>query len=100
MLANLQLIDSLIEDLNNAIKCQMGGQYILWCQACLQIVQKLHNLKSGVEAEIKNRDEIIGTLKRELRAAGREVIDIPAEEIIKNPDVLKEAFNGADNNKR
>ena len=95
-MSNGQLIDTIIEDLNNAARCLMGGQYLGWCQTCLQIVQKLHNLKNGVETEIKNRDGIIETLKRELRASGYEVTDIPAEEILKNPDILKEALNGTD----
>ena len=92
MLSNSQLIDSLIEDLNNGIRNLTGGQYIAWCQMNGQIVQKLINLKKGVEAEIKNREEIIETLKAELRAAGREVVDIPAEELLNNPEKLKEAL--------
>jgi hypothetical protein len=43
-------------------------------------VQKLVQLRQHIDDDLKNRDETIQSLKDELRACGREVVDIPANE--------------------
>lgn len=77
-------MDSLIEDLNNAVKLLTNGNYIGWCSLNVLMVQKLSNLKKGIASDLKNRDETINTLKSELRKAGAEVIDIPVEKLEKD----------------
>lgn len=75
---NAELIDSLIVDLNNVLKYQFGGQYIQSCGIISQMGQKLLNLRTAVENDIKSKNEYIENLKLELRAAGREVIEVDA----------------------
>lgn len=79
MYDNQQLIDTLIVDCNNAVGAMTQGQYILFCRIMYEMVQKLGNLKKGVAADLKNREEIIAGLKDQLRSAGIQVEDIPVE---------------------
>ena len=77
-----ELIDSLIVDCNNAVKSCINGQYIQFCNTMVQMVQKLANLKTGVSNEMKNRDETIEMLKRNIRELGGKCEDIPIEEFV------------------
>lgn len=77
--SNTELVDSLIVDLNNVLKHQLGGQYIQSCGIVSQMGQKLLNLRSAIENDIKSRDKLIEDLKNELRAAGREVTVVDAQ---------------------
>lgn len=79
MIDNQQLIDSMILDCNNAVGAIAQGQYILFCRIMYEMVQKLGNLKKGVAADLKNREEIIAGLKDQLRSAGIQVEDVPVE---------------------
>lgn len=78
---NAELIDSLIEDINLAAKHLVNGNYVGWSGVNILMVQKLTNLKKGIVADMKNRDDTIETLKHQLREKGVEIIDIP----VKNP---------------
>lgn len=84
MLDNQQLIDSMILDCNNAVGAIAQGQYILFCRIMYEMVQKLGNLKKGVAADMKNREEIIDGLKDELRKAGVQIEDVPVEVLTEN----------------
>ena len=84
MYDNQQLIDSLIVDCNNAVGAMTQGQYILFCRIMYEMVQKLGNLKKGVAADMKNREEIIDGLKDELRKAGVQIEDVPVEVLTEN----------------
>lgn len=79
---NQQLIDSMILDCNNAVGAIAQGQYILFCRLMYEMVQKLGNLKRGVAADLKNREEIIAGLKDQLQNAGMQVEDVPVEELV------------------
>lgn len=81
---NQQLIDTMIVDCNNAVGAIAQGQYILFCRLMYEMVQKLGNLKMGVAADMRNREEIIAGLKDELRKAGVQVEDIPVEVLTEN----------------
>ena len=80
---NTELMDSVIVDLNNTLKELFSGQYIQACCNVTQMSQKLVNLRNTINNDLNNRDETIKTLKDRLRKAGVEVIDVPAEDIIK-----------------
>ena len=81
---NSELIDSIFADLNSLMKYHMIGEHVMACAIMTGISQKLMKLKEGVERDMKNREETIEQLKDELRACGREVIDIPANEFGKD----------------
>ena len=85
MYTNSELIGSILTDLNEMMKYQAAGQFIQATTVFVGIVQKLVQLRQHIDDDLKNRDETIQSLKDELRACGREVVDIPANE-----------FNGAD----
>lgn len=79
-----ELIDSIIEDVNLSIKNIAIGNYVAWSAVNVQMVQKLSKLKSGVISDLKAKDENIETLKKELRKAGVEIIDVPVKNPIKD----------------
>lgn len=76
-----ELIDSILQDLNSLVKCHMIGEHVTACAIMTGISQKLLKLKEGVANDLKNREETIEQLKDELRACGREVVDVPVENI-------------------
>ena len=76
-----ELIDSIMQDLNSLMKCHMIGEHVTACAIMTGISQKLLKLKEGVANDLKNREETIEQLKEELRACGREVVDVPVENI-------------------
>ena len=61
--SNSELAESIITDLNNLLKNIAGGQYIRVCSIAMEMVQKLMNLKNGIEADINNRDKQIKELQ-------------------------------------
>lgn len=80
MYTNSELIGSILTDLNEMMKYQAAGQFIQATTLFVGIVQKLVQLRQHIDDDMKNRDETIQSLKDELRACGREVVDIPADE--------------------
>ena len=79
-----ELIDSIMRDLNSLMRFHMIGEHVMACAIMTGVSQKLMKLKEGVANDLKNREETIEQLKEELRACGREVIDIPANEFGKD----------------
>ena len=79
---NIELMDSIIVDLNNTLKELFSGQYIQACCNVTQMSQKLVNLRNTIDNDLKNRDETIATLKNELRNAGVAVEDIDPREYL------------------
>ena len=73
---NSELVDTIIADLNRIIKEALNGQYIEACCHVTQAAQKLVNLRTNIDKDLKSRDDTIESLKRELRAAGREIIEV------------------------
>ena len=82
--SHAELIDSILTDLNSLMKFHMIGEHVMACAIMTGISQKLMKLKEGVANDLKNRENTIEQLKEELRACGREVIDIPANEFGKD----------------
>ena len=78
MYTNSELIGSILTDLNEMMKYQAAGQFLQATTVFVGIVQKLVQLRQHIDDDLKNRDETIESLKNELRACGREVVDIPA----------------------
>ena len=76
---NSELVETIINDLNNVLRLQMSGQYVQACCNVAQMAQKLVNLRKSIDNDMKSRDRTIEALKAELKAAGREVTDIPDE---------------------
>ena len=83
---NSDLIKSIVADLNALIKNELCGEYVMACAIVTGMAQKLMNLQKSVDNDLKNRDETIDMLKERLRACGQEVIEIPADEYMKETD--------------
>lgn len=79
--SHAELIDSIMKDLNSLVKFHMIGEHVMACAVMTGISQKLLRLKEGVANDLKNREQTIEQLKEELRACGREVVDVPVENI-------------------
>ena len=79
---NSELVDTIIADLNNVLKETASGQYIQACITVNQMAQKLINLRTTIDNDLKNRDETIAKLKNELRNAGVTVEDIDPREYL------------------
>jgi len=84
--SNEELIDTLIVDCNNAVKSIVSGQYIAFCVAMEQMVQKLANLKTGVANDLRNREENIAMLEKRLADLGHPVQKIMADELLKKEE--------------
>lgn len=83
IMTNKELVGSLIQDLNNLVKEQQAGQHLQACQIIVSMTQKLANLYNTIDNEVKNRDEVIDSLKEQLRAHGVEVVDVAPEDLNK-----------------
>lgn len=80
---NSELVDTIIVDLNSVLKEALNGQYIQACRIVTMMSQKLVNLKTSIDNDLKSRDQVIADLKAELRVTGREVIEMTGEELAK-----------------
>lgn len=79
---NIELVETLIVDLNNLLKCLIEGQYVLACSLVAQMGQKLANLRNGIQADLDGKDRVIEGLKEQLRNTGAEVTDMSPEEFV------------------
>jgi hypothetical protein len=86
---NVEMVESIILDLNNLPKGMIAGQFIQSCALVAQMGQKLACLRNGIKKEIENKNKIIEELKQQLRNTGTEVVDMPIEEFVQQ-------FNGKD----
>ena len=80
-MTNTELIDSIINDLNAYLKALASGEHLKACAIMTGITQRLINLRTGVENDMKNRDETIAKLKDVLRSHGIEIVDVAPEEL-------------------
>lgn len=83
---NSELVKSLVADLNALVKNELCGEYVVACAIVTGMAQKLMNLQKTIDNDLKNRDETIEMLKERLRACGQEVIEVPADEHMKETD--------------
>ena len=81
--SNTELIDSLIVDCNYAVKCCHCGEYVAFCSTIVQMVQKLGNLKTGVQNDIQNRETNIRFLEKRLSDLGHPIDKIDANDLVK-----------------
>lgn len=56
---NIQVIESIVVDLNSLIKEALDGQYIQCCASVIAISQKLLNIKNSIARINENLDEAI-----------------------------------------
>ena len=97
IMTNSELIDSIITDLNDIPKKLIDGQFIQACGIVYRMGQKLINLRNTIDDDLKNKNDIIETLKEELRNAGHEVVDMTPAEFIEQVNCGKDgAKNGID----
>lgn len=80
---NQEMIGTIINDLNDVLKLQNGGQYIQACAVVTGMAQKLVNLRQTIDDDLKNRDETIESLKHIMRQNGLEIVEVA-------PEALKE----------
>jgi hypothetical protein len=88
-------IDSIIIDLNSAIKEIVTGQYINACASVNSIAQKLINLRTTFDDELKHKNELIDTLKGQLSNMGAEYEEMTPEEFINKYGKKDGANNGS-----
>lgn len=69
----------MIVDCNNLEKHLVIGDYLIFMQTVLQMVQKLKNLKKGISAEIDSKNKIIEELKAINDSLMEEKAGIPAD---------------------
>ena len=78
--SNVELIESLIADLNEVIKNTVSGQYLQASITITGMTQKLTNLRQTIDNDLKNRDRTIEELKRQLRSMGAEIVEMTPEQ--------------------
>lgn len=81
LLDNVSLIDTLITDCNDAVKCCVGGQYIAFCNTMVRMVQKLANLKVGIRNDLESREQTIKDYERRLAELGHPVEHLSEKEV-------------------
>lgn len=80
---NSELIETIIDDLNTFLMFQVSGKHVQACAIMTGMAQKLVNLRKTIDNDLKNRDQTIEMLKERLRDCGQEVIEVPAEQYVK-----------------
>lgn len=80
---NSELVDTIIDDLNTFLMFQASGKHVQACAIVTGMAQKLVNLRTTIDNDLKNRDQTIEMLKERLRDCGQEVIEVPAEQYVK-----------------
>lgn len=80
---NAELIETIIDDLNTFLMFQVSGKHVQACAIVTGMAQKLVNLRATIDNDLKNRDKTIEMLKERLRDCGQEVIEVPAEQYMK-----------------
>jgi hypothetical protein len=80
--SNVEMVESILLDLNNLPKELIAGQFIQSCTLVSQIGQKLICLRSGIKTEIEHKNKTIEDLKQQLRNAGQDVVDMPVKEFV------------------
>lgn len=63
----IDIIESIIVDVNNLPRALFDGQYIQFCAIISQMGQKLKALTEGVKSDIDSKNRTIETLKQQLR---------------------------------
>lgn len=76
---NAGLCQTLLQDLNSAVKCAMTGQYLQFCAIVAGATQKLINLEKGITADLASKDKIIEELKSMNNALNEQLTGIPTE---------------------
>lgn len=81
---NLGLCDTMIVDCNNLEKHLVSGDYLIFMQTVLHMVQKLKNLKKGISAEIESKNKIIEELKSINDSLMEEKTGLPVDRSVDN----------------
>ena len=82
---NSELVDTIIVDLNKLIAEVVNGQFIQACSIVTQISQRLLNLRTNIDADLKSKDEVIEDLKAAIRSHDHEIIGLnPEPPVAKN----------------
>lgn len=79
---SIELVDTIIGDLNNLPKNLIEGQYIQFCTVVAAMGQKLVALRKGITADIDSKNKTIEDLKQQLRNAGNTVDDMTTEDFV------------------
>lgn len=81
---NAGLCDSLINDINTALKLAFTGQYVQGCAIVTGMAQKLVNLKAGITKELESHNAKIEELKRVNDSLAEQVTGLPVERVVDN----------------
>ena len=60
---NIGLIDTLIVDMNSLVRRVVSGEYVGFCTTVVSMVQRLANLKVGIQNDMNSLKEQIEELK-------------------------------------
>ena len=76
---NAGLCQTLLQDLNNAVKSAMTGQYLQFCAIVTGATQKIINLEKGITADIASKNKIIEELKEQNNRLVEQFTGLPVE---------------------
>ena len=79
LLDNEGLIESMIIDVNDLMKCMAAGQYIRYADITIKMVQKLKNLKKSMKEELIDRENQIEELKHLNNELAEKAFGIPID---------------------
>lgn len=75
-----EFIDTIVSDVNAAIRHLSTGNLISWCGSMATIAHKLTVLKTGIKNDIAAKNQTIEELKNMIRATGTELQDLTPEQ--------------------
>ena len=79
---NTELIDTILSDLNTLPKHLIDNQYVAFCGVIASLAQRLVNLKDGIKSDLDSKNNMIESLKNQLKEVGYPVADVPVEEFL------------------
>lgn len=78
---NQGICDVLLESVNQLPKLLIDNQFVSFCKTLSDMAQIIVNLKKGIAADLKSKDENIELLKETIKNLGGSVDTIPVEKL-------------------
>lgn len=78
---NRGMCDVLLESVNQLPKLLIDNQFVAFSKTLYDMAQIIVNLKKGIAADLKSKDENIEFLKETIRNLGGEVETVPVDNI-------------------
>ena len=73
------LLESMIIDCNNAVKNLASGNYVMFCNVIVQMIQKITNVRKGIKTEMEAKERQIEELKAMNNSLVEQITGLPVD---------------------